>query len=68
MTLLTPAEVAAQLHVSRATLYRLSIPYAKIGNQRRYVPDAVIAWVLGRILDQTQELRVYRPRRSREHD
>lgn len=48
--LLTTEEVAAYLHVSRATVYRMvdtrCIPVLRIGGVLRYSRDQVEAWLL----------------------
>jgi excisionase family DNA binding protein len=47
--LLTPSEAAAFLSISLRTLSRLTasgeVPYARIGGQRRYEMEALLAYV-----------------------
>ena len=64
MMLLTPREAAAQLNISRATIYRLRITFIMIGRQRRYHPDAVQDWMTAHTVDKTVQHRVYKPRKE----
>lgn len=45
---LTLDQVATMLKVSRRTVERMDIPFAKVGRLRRYVKTQVLAYLTGR--------------------